>query len=167
MDLVRTGFRRSIEALRRVAGCAILSAVALFAAADEAPAGGIHVSAVWARATPPVSSVGAAYLSLANHGVEEDRLIGASSPVAGRVALHAHAVDAGMMTMRPVDSVALRAGETVTFAPGGNHIMLLGLKHPLRAGDRFPLTLELERGGSLRVEVRVRPAGAAAADAGD
>ncbi len=160
-----SGFDRAMMRWLRTATVAALSAVGALASADDAAGGNVHVSGAWARATPPVSEMGAAYLSVANRGAEADRLIGASSPVAERAELHGHSVEAGMMTMRALETVELRPGETVVFAPGGNHVMLIGLTRALRAGERFPLTLELDKGESLQVEVRVLPAGAAGPDA--
>lgn len=60
------------------------------------------------------------------------------------------------MRMREVtDGVAVAPGTTVKFAPGGYHIMLMGLKQPLKAGDRFPLTLKFAKAGSVTVDVQV------------
>jgi len=61
-----------------------------------------------------------------------------------------------VMRMREVNGgVALAAGSQVKFMPGGYHIMLMGLKQPLKAGDRFPLTLKFAKAGSVTVEVLV------------
>jgi copper(I)-binding protein len=75
--------------------------------------------------------------------------------VASRVEFHIHAMDGSVMTMRQLDSIDLKAGETATLKPGGLHIMLIDLKRPLKEGESFPLTLTLDGGGSLAFEVKV------------
>ena len=64
------------------------------------------------------------------------------------------------MRMRQVDAIALPAGKTVKLEPGGYHLMFVGLKAPLKAGDKFPMKLKFEKAGELTVDVRVEPAGA-------
>src|SRR5260370_756721 len=83
-----------------------------------------------------------------------------SAPVAAGVALHQMAVEGGMMKMRAVPSLELRPGARIELQPGGYHLMLLDLKHPLKAGDKFPMMLTFERGGPVTVPVQVEPMGA-------
>ena len=52
----------------------------------------------------------------------------------------------GVMKMREVEGLELKPGDMITFAPGGYHIMLIGLKAPLKVGDSFPLTLTFQVG---------------------
>jgi copper(I)-binding protein len=120
----------------------------------------IHVNDAWSRATPPTAEVGAAYFSLAAHGSGMDRLISASAPVAARAEMHTHEVQGSLMRMRKMDAVEVHAQAPVQFAPGGNHIMLMGLKAPLKEGDRFPLTLIFEKAGQIVVDVHVKGVGA-------
>lgn len=81
----------------------------------------------------------------------------ASTPRAERAEVHTHVNDNGVMRMRKVEGgVAVAPGQTVKFAPGSYHIMLLGLKQPLKAGDRFPLTLSFEKAGQVEVQVVVQ-----------
>jgi copper(I)-binding protein len=130
---------------------------ALLALAGVALAGGhMEVSGAWARSTPPVSDVGAAYLRIHNAGDDKDRLLGVSSPVAERTEMHTTTSEGGMMKMRPLGAVDIEPGAEVSFHPGGHHLMLVGLKHPLKEGDRFPLTLTFEHAGTVRVDVEVR-----------
>jgi periplasmic copper chaperone A len=58
--------------------------------------------------------------------------------------------------------VPVKAGGSAQFKPDGMHIMLLGLKHPLKAGDSFPLTLTFDKAGAVETMVKVTKAGAAA-----
>ncbi|MDH3240659.1 MAG: copper chaperone PCu(A)C [Alphaproteobacteria bacterium] len=121
---------------------------------------GIAVEVPWARATPGRSANGAAYFTVTNRGPSGDRLIGASSSAAGRVELHTHIHDKGVMRMRKLDGVVLAPGVSVTFRPGGHHVMLVGLKAPLRKGGTFPLTLRFEKSAPVTVTVKVMGIGA-------
>jgi copper(I)-binding protein len=134
-----------------------------FAAAQEFKAGGITVIAPWARATPGSAKVGGAYLELKAAGAG-DRLISATSTVAGTVEIHEHVNEGGVMKMRRVDGLAVPAGGSVTLKPGGYHLMLMDLKRPLKQGDKLQLTLTFEKAGTVAVEGPIAPIGAMAAD---
>src|SRR3546814_7663300 len=77
------------------------------------------------------------------------------SPVAEHVEIHEHVMDGNAMRMRPVDGVPLPAGGMAELQPGGYHVMLIGLKHPLKQGEHFPLTLTFEKAGTVTIEVPV------------
>jgi copper(I)-binding protein len=128
------------------------------AAAAEAAdyrTGDLVVSDVRSSPTPPVASVGAVYFSIANAGRMADRLLAISSPIAGKAEIHESRLVNGNVEMRPVASVECPAGATVKIAPGGLHVMLLGLTHPLTAGMQFPLLLRFRDAGTLTVQVVV------------
>jgi copper(I)-binding protein len=124
-------------------------------------------------ATPSLAGTanGAAYFALLeNTGNAADRLLRATTPVAARVELHTMAVDAqGVMRMREIDGIALAPHAKIRMRPGsGMHLMLIGLKEPLKDGARFPMTLEFERAGKVEVTVVVQstiPGGGAASHA--
>jgi periplasmic copper chaperone A len=120
---------------------------------------GVAVENAWARATASAASTGAAYLTIIDHGAP-DRLVSASTPIAGSAELHQTTQHGGVMEMRPVDGLAVSAGKPVTLAPGGYHLMLMGLRQPLHAGESFPLTLRFEKSGAVQVSVAVQSAGA-------
>lgn len=111
-------------------------------------------------ATPSLagSAHGAAYLKgIRNRGEQADRLVGASTPVATRVALHRMALDAGVMRMREVPFIELPPKADTPLRHGGEyHLMLIDLKQPLKDGERFDLTLHFERAGSRTVKVWVQ-----------
>jgi len=124
------------------------------AAAHEFKVGSIKIEHPWAR--PAVNGNGAAYFVLDNEGTTADRLVGVSSEVARTAELHSSMVDAqGKATMRPVQGVDLPPGGHAQLAPGGLHVMLVGLHDPLVVGKGFPLTLKFEKAGSVTVEVEV------------
>ena len=119
----------------------------------------LQITDVWSRATPPLVEVGAAYFTAENRGSTADTLIGVSSPVAERAEMHTHTMKDGMMMMHQLDSVDVPAGGTLKFKPGGNHIMLIGLKHSLVEGERFPLTLRFNHAGNVELNVEVHGLG--------
>ena len=141
---------------RYLAGLLVFLLATTVTSAQHYEAGDILIQSPWARALPPASPNGAVYLTLTNHGAHPDKLLSASADVAERVEVHSHILEDGMMKMRRVESVILPPHEDVLFAPGGQHIMLMGLKQPLAAGDRFGLLLEFDQAEQTLVEVVVQ-----------
>ena len=143
-----------------------LSALALACAAlaaQPAQAHGLRLGAIaighpWARATAPGQPIGGGYLTLDNQGPAGDRLLGASTAVATRVELHSMTMDGYVMRMRALDAIDLPAGRSVALKPGGTHLMLVGLRAPLKAGEKFPLKLRFEKAGEVEVVVNVEAA---------
>lgn len=131
------------------------------AAAQDYHAGDIEIGHPWTRATPPTARVGAGYLTLTNKGDHSDRLLGGSSPAAGKVEIHTMDMTDGVMRMRHLpDGIAIPPGGTVELAPGGLHLMLKELTAPIAEGDHIPLTLDFERAGPVDVELPAAPLGA-------
>ena len=116
----------------------------------------IQLEQPWARESPPMVKNGAAYMTLVNTGAETDRLLSASGEVAETIELHTHLLENNVMKMRKVDAIEVAPGEPTALKPGGLHVMLLGLKKPLVAGQTFPLTLKFEKAGEVPVQVMVR-----------
>lgn len=117
--------------------------------------GEITVGHGYSRPSLAGAKNGSAFVTLQNKGSAADRLVKASSDVAAAVELHNHIMEGDVMRMRMVPAIDLPAGQTVTLAPGALHIMLLGLKRPLKDGDKFPVTLTFEKAGSATVEISV------------
>jgi len=138
---------------------ALLALCATPLAAHETAAGVMRIDHAWARATAGMAKVGAAYVTVINEGAEMDHLVGAATPVAAKAELHTVVMENGVMSMRPVHGVEVHPGEPVVLRPGGIHVMLMGLKHPLKEGETFPLTLTFEHGGPVEVDVIVQKAG--------
>lgn len=135
-----------------------LAAVLLLAGSAAAQTGSVEVKDAWARATPAKAENGAAYVTV--QSPTQDRLTGASTPVAKKAELHEMTMEGGVMKMRPLAGIDLPAGQPVTLKPGAMHIMLLGLTQPLVAGQSFPLTLSFEKAGTREVTVSVQKVGA-------
>jgi periplasmic copper chaperone A len=133
---------------------ALIFTVGLIAAARAAPGGDLDIKGAWSRATPPGIEVGVAYLVIDNHG-KPDRLLSVSSPIAKQTELHVSEMADGLMTMRHLNAVDIATGTPTKFEPGGKHIMLVGLKQPLKDGDAFPVTLTFENAGSIQVSVPI------------
>ncbi|HUG23094.1 copper chaperone PCu(A)C [Piscinibacter sp.] len=136
------------------------AAAAALAYAHSFKRGGIEIGHPYARATATGQPTGGAYLTLTNKG-PADRLLSVSANVGERVELHSMTMEGDVMRMRQVDTIDLAAGKTVELKPGGLHIMLLGLKAPLNAGDTFPMTLTFEKAGTIEVVVNVEAVQAA------
>jgi hypothetical protein len=115
----------------------------------------IHVADAWARS--PSTDVGAVYFEVHNGAEEEDRLVGASSPAAGRAEIHEMVEQDGEMVMQPVPSVAIGPDETAVFEPGGYHIMLFDLTEPLEVDSTITVTLRFENAGEIEIEALVKP----------
>ena len=118
----------------------------------------LHVRHPWARATLSGGKVAAGYMEIRNSGREPDRLVGASTPYAERVELHAVERRGDGAKTREVKALDLPARRRLILRPGGSHLSIVGLKAPLARGERFPLTLRFERAGELQVEIEVQPA---------
>lgn len=114
----------------------------------------------WARATPGGAKTGAAYMTLINNGTSADRLIGASTPVADSVQFHKETQDDGVSRMRQMSTVDLAPGAKIVFKPGEMHMMIVGLKQPLKEGQSLSLTLQFEKAGSIEVTAPIEKIGA-------
>jgi hypothetical protein len=121
----------------------------------QAAATELAVSQAWSRAMPPSAPTGAVYFVLENRGEQPQRLIGAQTSRAEKTELHTHVHQNDMMKMQQIESVEVPAAGKVEFKPGGNHVMLFGLKQPLVAGESFPITLQFENGGEITTEVSI------------
>jgi len=140
---------------------AAFGAAMLFAAtagAHDFTLGALTIGHPWARASAGPAPNGAAYLTVQNAG-EADRLVAVSGDVAERVELHTHRMENNVMQMRQVDAIDVPAGGAATLQPGGLHVMLIGLKQPLKEGEHFPLVLTFEKAGEVSVEVTVEGVG--------
>jgi len=132
----------------------IATVVAVWAVAWPALAQeSVRVFDAWARASVLASRPGAAYVTI--ESVSDDTLMGASTPVAKQVMIHAVEKDGDVSRMKHIETLELPAGERVTLAPGGMHLMLMGLQDKLSEGTTFPMTLSFETAGKVTVEVSV------------
>ena len=145
--------------LRQLATGLALGLAALAATAHDFTLGSLTIGHPYARPTVPGQSVGGGFMSIANKG-PDDRLLSVTSTVAKSVELHTMSMDGDVMRMRQVEGIALPAGQSVELKPGALHMMFIGLKAPLKAGDKVPVTLRFEKAGELTVRVSVQAPGA-------
>lgn len=120
----------------------------------------IVVERPWARATPAGAKSGVVYLTLINNGGSGDNLLSATTPVADQIQFHSASEENGVSRMREMRTVEVAPGARVTFSPGGLHIMVVGLKQPLKEGQNFPLTLNFEKAGKIDLRVPIAKVGA-------
>ena len=151
--------------LIRAVALTLATCTAMAAHAHDFKLGAIRIGHPYARATVAGQTTGVGFLKLDNAGAD-DTLLAATAAVASRVELHSMRMDGDVMQMRQVDAIALPAGKTVELKPGGWHLMFIGLKAPLKAGDKFPMKLKFERAGEVEVTVNIDALAPAAAASG-
>ena len=134
----------------------LVPALVLVAACQ--PARQVAIDRPWVRLSAVPANPSAAYFTVKG-GPKDETLTAVSAPAATRAEMHESMGKGGMMTMTPLKLVALRAGDSVTFAPGGKHVMLFGLKPAVKPGGTTPLTFTFASGQTITVDARVVGAG--------
>ncbi|MBM3529238.1 MAG: copper chaperone PCu(A)C [Alphaproteobacteria bacterium] len=153
--------------MKQILLAAMLALISGAATAHDYRLGPLEIKHPWARATPKGASVAGGYLTIVNTGKEPDRLVGGSSPAAGRFEIHEMRMSDGMMRMRALPKgLELKPGATVELKPGSYHLMFMNLKQPFVKGERVKGTLTFEKAGSIEVEYVVEAVGAAPAQGG-
>ncbi|MGC8649907.1 MAG: copper chaperone PCu(A)C [Hydrogenobaculum sp.] len=105
----------------------------------------------WVRLMPPTSKVSAAYMKIENKGNSEDMLLWAKSSISKITQLHKTINSNGIMKMVRVKKFTIKPKQTLILKPGGYHIMLIGLKHPLKKGEKVTLWLKFKYSGIKKV----------------
>lgn len=144
-----------MKTLRFIAAGAALALATVLAWGHEYKLGSIVIGHPYARSTLPGQPSGGAYLRLENKG-QADKLLSVTASVSNGVEMHLTTMDGDVMRMRQVDALDVPANQVVELRPGATHIMLVGLKAPLKAGDSFPMTLKFEKAGEVVVDVKVQ-----------
>lgn len=129
------------------------------ATAKDIKIGDLTIDHPWARASAGKAKNGAAYLTIINKGYEADNLVKVVSPAARTASLHNNIMEGQIMKMVPVKAITARPGKPAMLKPGGLHIMLMGLKRPLKEGEMLPITLTFEKAGSVDVMFMVKKVG--------
>ena len=129
----------------------LAAALVLAAAAAHAQ---VTVDKPWVRTTVPQQTTTGAFMTITS--VQGGKLVSASSPIATSVEVHEMKMDGDVMKMRPVDALALPAGKPVELKAGAYHMMLMGLKKPVKFGDVVPITLVVEDAAGKRESVEVK-----------
>lgn len=113
----------------------------IFLSACEANQG-VAIMDSWVRANAPGQSVGAAYMTLLS--AQDSTMIKAQADIASSVEIHSMTMENGVMKMRMLEELPLKAGKAEKLAPGGFHLMLFDLKKPLTAGENVDFTLSFK-----------------------
>ena len=150
--------RRAIALLAPAALLASGLIAARSAVAHGFRAGAIVIDHPYATPTPGGARTGAVYFrTLKNTGREPDRLLSATTAAAESMELHSSTIVDNVMRMRPLAAIDLPPGANLKVRHGGEiHLMLIGLKAPLKNGDRFTVRLKFERAGEQDVVVQVQ-----------
>lgn len=152
--------RRTIASLGL--GLAVLTTPA---AAGDIQIGDIVVSNPWTRVTPPGAKVAGGFMTITNKGTTADRLVGGTSPIAGRMEVHEMKMEGGAMKMNEVaGGLEIKPGETVELKPGSYHVMFMDLKSGPVEGSPVEGTLKFDKAGEAKVSYKVAPLGAKSAD---
>lgn len=117
----------------------------------------IRLGNAWARPTRG-DAPGAVYVAINNKGAADDRLTGAFTDHAALAMVHQSELVDGVATMRMAGEINVPSGSRIEMVPGGTHIMLEGLRAPLRTGDSFELVLKFRKSGDRKVTVDVTKA---------
>ncbi len=120
----------------------------------------VRVVDPYVRQPPPGAMATAAFMVLKNTGTADTRLVRVANPASATTEMHTHLNDGGVMRMRQVPDIAVKAGGEAVLQPGGLHVMMIELKSPLKAGDSVPLTLTYADGSSKVIDAPVRAPGA-------
>lgn len=115
------------------------------------------ISDVWAKQSIPGAENGAAYFTITNNSSEALHLVGANTDVARAVEVHEHIHEQDVMRMRRVGELEIEPNKTITFAPGGLHLMMFGIKEPLTPGQTFEIQLLFKGEETKSILAEVRP----------
>jgi hypothetical protein len=151
--------RSFVLELAAAIGLTIAAAVSFVTAAH---AGDMMVTGAFARASAtPAAKSGALYFTIRNDGDAADKLTTVQTDAAQMAMLHENVEENGVVSMRHVEAITIAPKETLTLAPKKMHVMLMGLKAPLKKGERLAVTLTFEKAGEVKLDV---PVGGVAAD---
>ena len=128
----------------------MISAGVLAASAD-----GITVESPYVRLAPPNAPATGAFMVIRNAGDKDVKVVKADNPVSKVTELHTHLNEGGVMKMRPVPSIEVKAKGEAVLQPGGLHVMLIDLKAPMKEGDSVPITLTFDDGSSKTINAKV------------
>ena len=129
-------------------------AMAALMSVAQAWAAEVTVSGAWARASAPGQDSAAVYLRITSQ--QDARLVGVTTPAAENAEIHSMTHDNGVMKMRALDVLSLPAGQEIELGSGGIHLMLIGLKRPLKAGDKVPLTFTVQFTDRRKEKVEIK-----------
>jgi hypothetical protein len=137
-------------AVAAVTACFSLGAFAA-GAADS-----VSVVDPYVRLAPPGAQATGAFMALKNAGDKDVKVVRAENSASKITELHTHVNENGVMKMRPVPAIDIKAKGEAVLQPGGLHVMMIDLKEPMKEGDKVAITLDFDDGSSKKVEATVR-----------
>lgn len=139
----------------------LLASLMVSAAALAASADNVTVQEPYVRLAPPNAPATGAFMVIKNNGDKDVKVVKADNPASKVTELHTHLNDGGVMRMRPVAAIDVKAKGEAVLQPGGLHVMMINLLTPLKEGDSVPITLTFDDGSSKKVDAKVvRPVAA-------
>lgn len=139
-----------MKKLSLFAASLMFSAGVLAGAADN-----ISVQEPYVRLAPPNAPATGAFMVIKNGGEKDIKVVKAENPVSRVTELHTHLNEGGVMKMRPVPGIDIKAKGEAVLKPGSLHIMMIDLKAPMKEGDMVPITLTFDDGSSKQVDAKV------------
>ena len=136
--------------LSLLAASLMFSAGVLAGAADN-----VSVQDPYVRLAPPNAPATGAFMVIKNNGDKDVKVLKADNPVSKVTELHTHLNEGGVMKMRPVPSIEVKAKGEAVLKPGGLHVMMIDLKAPMKEGDVVPITLSFDDGSTKQVDAKV------------
>src|SRR5689334_598981 len=124
--------------LRRFGAALALTTLAMTVLAAD----NVQITNAWVRGTVSGQKGTGAYMDIVSDS--PGRILSAASPIAHHVEIHNMRMENGVMRMSAVKDIALEPGKVFKLAPGGYHVMMMGLKEPLKRGGSVPITLTVE-----------------------
>jgi copper(I)-binding protein len=135
---------------------ALLSTTIPVQALAAGAADSVTVVDPYVRMAPPGAMATGAFMVLKNTGDKDAKLVKASNSASKITELHTHINEGGVMKMRPVPAIDIKAKGEAVLQPGGLHVMLIDLKGPMKDGDKVAITLGFDDGSSKQIEVPVK-----------
>ncbi len=139
-----------MKQLSLLAAGLFVSLGALAGAADN-----VTVQEPYVRLAPPNAPATGAFMVIKNNGDKDVKLVKADNPASKVTELHNHINEGGVMKMRPVSAIDIKAKGEAVLKPGSLHVMLIDLKGPMKEGDSVPITLTFDDGSSKQVDAKV------------
>jgi copper(I)-binding protein len=133
----------------------LASGLMLATGAFAGGADSLSVQEPYVRLAPPNAPATGAFMVIRNNGDKDVKVLKADNPVSRVTELHTHLNEGGVMKMRPVAAIDVKAKGEAVLKPGGLHVMMIDLKAPMKEGDVVPITLTLDDGSTKQVDAKV------------
>jgi periplasmic copper chaperone A len=145
-----------------------VAAMTATALAHDYRVGDLKIDHPWSRVTPEGAKAAGGFMTITNTGTLPDKLIGGTFVAAATFEVHEMSMTDGVMKMRQLDKgLEIKPGATVELKPGSFHVMLIGLKQPMKEGEKIKGTLVFERAGTIEVDYKIEPMGTRASGGAD